>query len=77
MALASNDEAQFSDLYVFSDGSKTQNDYAAVAEVRNVSRSITGFRTVSLITREQNSGCHSRLLMVSQGYVVNAAELSY
>ena len=46
----------------FSDGSRTQHDYAAVADVRNLSCSITGFRTVSLITREQNLGLSRSLI---------------
>jgi len=56
-ALQKNELARESELYVFSDGPRKPEDHAAVAEVRNFIRGISGFRSVSLIERDENLGC--------------------
>lgn len=53
-ALAANDLADQSDLYVFSDAPRP-GDEAIVAEMRNFLDSITGFKNVTIIKRETNN----------------------
>ncbi len=55
-ALQKNELAQWSDLFVFSDGAKNKAANPAVEEVRNFVRNIEGFRKVTIIEREQNLG---------------------
>lgn len=43
-------------LYIFSDGRKTQKDENSVQSLRRFIREIKGFRSVSIIEREQNLG---------------------
>jgi len=55
-SLRENELAHRSDLFVFADGARTQAAAAAVQEVRQVVRSIEGFRSVTIIERERNFG---------------------
>jgi hypothetical protein len=55
-SLLCNPLAQFSDLFVFSDGPRNDEDEAQVCEVRNYVRSIRGFRAVQIFCREKNVG---------------------
>lgn len=55
-ALVRNTLAPETDLYVFSDGPKSDADTASVASVREVVRGVSGFASVSLITRSVNMG---------------------
>jgi len=55
-ALKSNQLALESDLYVFSDGPKTETAAQKVAEVRSLLTTITGFRTINVVMRERNYG---------------------
>lgn len=55
-ALAANEGAEESDLFVYSDGPKTGDRDDAVRAVREYLRSVTGFRSVNLVEREQNMG---------------------
>jgi hypothetical protein len=55
-ALAANDGASESDLFVYSDGPRTADRADAVAAVREHLRSLTGFRSVTLVERETNMG---------------------
>ncbi|MBN8759972.1 MAG: glycosyltransferase [Thiobacillus sp.] len=55
-ALARNTAAAQTNLFVFSDGPKDANDSAAVAAVRGLVRSVTGFAAVTLIERPSNMG---------------------
>ncbi|HKU56486.1 MAG TPA: hypothetical protein VJP41_05640 [Gaiellaceae bacterium] len=61
-ALADNDGASESDLFVYSDGPRTPDRAGAVQEVRDYLRSVTGFRSVSVIEREQNMGLAGSVL---------------
>lgn len=54
--LKKNELAAQSDLYIFSDGPKTEKDAAKVAEVRKIAAEVSGFKTVTLIARERNMG---------------------
>ena len=55
-ALQRNAEAKHTDLVVFSDGPKTDEDKSQVDAVRELIRSVTGFRSVELHAREKNVG---------------------
>lgn len=55
-ALLQNDLVADSDLYVFSDGSKSSNDEAAVERVRRYVGTIRGFRSVEIHERPSNAG---------------------
>jgi hypothetical protein len=55
-SLRANDLAQLSDLYVFADGPKRGSSLAAIREVRKLIRAIDGFKSVTVIEREQNLG---------------------
>ena len=55
-ALLKNAEACDSDLIVFSDGPREADSEANVAVVRKYLRTIRGFKSISIIEREQNLG---------------------
>jgi O-antigen/teichoic acid export membrane protein len=55
-SLLANDLALQSQLFVFSDGAKNQADSAPVEEVRRYVRAIEGFRSVTIVQRDLNSG---------------------
>lgn len=55
-ALARNELAAQTDLYVFSDGPKTSADVENVSAVRGVLRQIQGFRQVEIIAHSENLG---------------------
>ena len=55
-ALARNDLAAESELFVFSDGPRTPAESPAIESVREYIRKTTGFRSVSLICRPNNLG---------------------
>jgi len=55
-ALKKNILAQQSDLLVYSDAPRSENQAAAVIEVRLYLRQITGFRTVTIVERQENMG---------------------
>lgn len=54
--LAANDLACETDLFVFSDAARSVSQEAAVQEVRDYIRTVTGFRSVSIVEREENLG---------------------
>lgn len=55
-SLQNNELAADTELYIFSDGPKTEADRISVEEVRRYLRTITGFRMVTYIEREKNLG---------------------
>jgi hypothetical protein len=55
-ALNANTLAPQTDLYVFSDGPKREEDASAVEEVRRLTREIKGFASVTTIERATNLG---------------------
>lgn len=55
-ALAANDLALESNLFVFSDGAKKPEDTTLVTKVRNYIREVDGFKSVTIAEREQNYG---------------------
>ncbi|MDP4277703.1 MAG: glycosyltransferase [Bacteroidota bacterium] len=66
-ALAANQLAAESVLYVFSDAPRGPQDKASVQEVRRIAHQISGFKEVIVIEREQNLGCEdSELTGISE-----------
>lgn len=66
-ALALNTLAAQTDLFVFSDGPKSELDAAAVTSVRDVVRASAGFASVTLIERPTNMGlAHSVITGVTE-----------
>lgn len=61
-SLLKNAEAASTDLYVFSDGPKTEGKIEAVAENRRYIRTIQGFKSVHIIEREKNWGLANSLI---------------
>jgi hypothetical protein len=55
-ALKQNERASESDLKIFSDSWKREKDKSAVEHVRNFIGGISGFRSVTIVAREQNLG---------------------
>ncbi|MDR1517919.1 MAG: glycosyltransferase family 2 protein [Dysgonamonadaceae bacterium] len=61
-ALRNNRLAPESDLWVFSDGCKGENDKECVDEVRKTVRSADGFKTLTLIENESNNGLANNII---------------
>ena len=61
-SLLRNAESQDSDLFVFSDGPKTEAKVAGVEENRKYIRAITGFHSVTIVERETNWGLARSLI---------------
>lgn len=55
-ALKKNDFAKQSDLVVFCDAAKTEDQTAAVRDVREYIRNIDGFKSITIVERETNYG---------------------
>jgi hypothetical protein len=55
-ALKNNSVAKESDLYVFSDGAKTAMHAEMVNRVREYIAGVTGFKTITVVHRDQNYG---------------------
>jgi hypothetical protein len=55
-SLGKNELAAESDLFIFSDAAKTPQAASAVEEVRRYIAAVSGFRSVSIIQREENYG---------------------
>ena len=60
--LKQNELAAESRLFVFSDGAKTAADEQAVTEVRELLKSIDGFKSVELIERKENMGLANSII---------------
>ena len=61
-ALQQNYLASQSDLHIFVDGPKRAVDEPKVERVRQVARSVTGFKTVHLHFSEANQGCSNAII---------------
>lgn len=61
-ALAANEGAGESDLFIYSDGPKTADREKAVLGVREYLGSVRGFKSVSVVEREQNLGLANSVL---------------
>ncbi len=61
-ALLKNAESAGSELFVFSDGPKSEDDASLVQEVRQYAESIKGFTHVELIRRNENIGLAQNII---------------
>lgn len=61
-SLLRNEEAKESDLFIFSDGPKTEAKKAGVEENRKYIHSISGFRSVTIVERDSNWGLSKSLI---------------
>lgn len=61
-SLLRNREAAESDLFIFSDGPKTDDKRESVEENRHYIHTITGFRSVTIVEREKNWGLANSLI---------------
>lgn len=61
-SLLANDEANRSDLYIFSDGSKNEDDQKLVKEVRSVIKRAKGFQSIEIIERDKNWGLAENII---------------
>jgi len=61
-ALRENEFALESDLFIFSDGPKNSNAHSSVYAVRNYLKSVSGFKSVTIIERELNFGLAKSLI---------------
>ena len=55
-ALQNNELAEDSELFIFSDGPKSESDAAKVMEIRKYLKTITGFKKLSITERKNNIG---------------------
>ena len=61
-SLAGNIYAKDSDLIIFSDGPKTENDRPQVTEVREFIRTIQSFKSVRIVESESNKGLANSII---------------
>jgi len=61
-ALKRNKLAMESELFIFSDAAKTENDKEAIIEVRNYIKSISGFKTVTVYEAAVNKGLANSII---------------
>ena len=61
-ALANNELAADSDLFVYSDGPRSETDEEHVESVRNYFKSISGFKSVTVVERKTNLGCAQSII---------------
>ena len=60
-ALQKNDLASESELFIYADGAKQEND-PKVAEVRNYIKTISGFKKITIIERKKNWGLADNII---------------
>lgn len=61
-SLLTNPLAKESDLFVYSDAARNQEDQARVAQVRDYIHSINGFKNTTIIKRERNFGLAKNII---------------
>jgi len=61
-ALLKNSLASESEIFIFSDGSKNENDEPKVAEVRKYIKTIKGFKRIEIIERDKNWGLANNII---------------
>jgi hypothetical protein len=61
-ALLKNSLASESELFIFSDGPKNENDVPKVAEVRKYIKTIKGFKKIEIIERDKNWGLANNII---------------
>ena len=61
-SLLLNKESKSSELYVFSDGPKTNQDLIEIQKIRNHINNLQGFKKIFLYERESNLGLANSLI---------------
>ena len=61
-SLLKNEEAKYSDLFIFSDGPKNEKAKQGVEENREYIHTVQGFKSVTIIEREKNWGLANSLI---------------
>lgn len=61
-SLLKNEEAKYSELFIFSDGAKTPEKQRGVDENRAYIHTVSGFKSVTIIEREKNWGLANSLI---------------
>jgi hypothetical protein len=61
-ALLKNSLASESEIFIFSDGPKDENDVPKVAEVRKYIKTIKGFKRIEIIERDKNWGLANNII---------------
>lgn len=61
-ALKTNELADQSDLFIFSDGPKNEEDEEKVKQVREYLRTIKGFKRITIIERDRNFGLANNII---------------
>jgi len=61
-SLQKNELASESELFIFSDGSKNDNDIDKVKQVRDYIKTIDGFKKINIIEREKNLGLANNII---------------
>ncbi len=61
-SLMKNHLASESDLYVFSDGARNENETHKVKEVRRYLKSISGFKSITIAERDKNLGLANSII---------------
>jgi len=61
-ALAANELASESDLFIFSDGPRNEQDEKGVHAVREYIRTVKGFKSVHIVEHEKNQGLAKSLI---------------
>jgi GT2 family glycosyltransferase len=62
MALKNNYLAEYSDLIIFSDSAKSEEQVQSVLEIRRFIKEITGFKTVQIIESKVNKGLANSII---------------
>jgi hypothetical protein len=61
-SLLRNDLAAHTDLFIFSDGQKNENDVKDILETREYLKQIKGFKTIEIIESENNKGLANSII---------------
>lgn len=61
-ALLQNPLAQYSDIYIYSDAGRNEQEIAKVQQVRDYLDSITGFKSISIMKQEKNKGLSNSII---------------
>lgn len=61
-SLKSNPESKYSDLYIYSDFPKNTDELTKVTEIRAYLKTLSGFKSITVIEREKNFGLSQSIL---------------
>src|SRR5215217_607380 len=61
-ALQKNDHANESELFIFSDGAKTEEDRTEINNIRSFLKTINGFKNVEIFESDENKGLSNSII---------------